>query len=285
MSDSPRLPRFLTAGCPAGAPEERRRQVALVNATLLTSLACALLFGLLAWRRGDTFPAIVNLSFSGALFLLSVDHRLHGVLHRTVTAAVALGGVFFWVLTFHGSVLNSGFVWMVLYPIVSLFALGLRRGLVAAGIGLAGAGAIFALSHRIDAIPTYSLELVLRFVAVYLLVAALTYIMEATREHFHARLEQARAQQERQAAELEAHNAQKAALIAQLESNLREVRALRGLLPVCPNCRKIRDDDGYWSELGQYLRQAAGTELTHGVCPDCARELYAEFLPEKSPET
>lgn len=284
MSDFPRLPRLLTAGCPADAPPERLRQVALVNTTLLTSLACALVFGLLAWRRGDLFPAVINFSFSGALALLAVDHRLHGDLRRTVTAAVALGGLFFWILTAHGSVLNSGFVWMILYPIVSQFALGLRRGLVATGIGLAGAVAIFALSHRIDAIPAYPLELVLRFVAVYLLVACLTFIMEATREHFYARLEQARAQQERQAAELEVHNAEKAALIVQLEGNLREVRALRGLMPVCPDCRKVRDDDGYWRELGQYLRQVAGTELTHGVCPDCARELYAEFLPEKSPE-
>jgi len=120
-------------------------------------------------------------------------------------------------------------------------------------------------------------------VSVYLLVAILTLIMEATRVHFYARLEQARVQQELQAAELEAHNAERAALIAQLEGNLREVRALRGLLPICTRCHKVRDDDGYWSELGQHLREAAGTELTHGICPDCARELYAEFMPELKP--
>ncbi len=283
MNDAPRLPRFLTAGCRDDAPPERLRQVALVNATLLVSLASALLFGFLAWRRGDTFPALMNLSFSSTLALLAIDHRLHGDLRRTVTGSVAAGGLLFWTLIFHGSVLQSGFVWMILYPIVSLFALGLRRGLVATGIGLAGAVAIFGLSHRIDAIPAYPLELVLRFVAVYLLVACLTFIMESTRQHFTARLEEARAQQERQAAELEAHNAERAGLIARLEGNLREVRALRGLLPLCPGCRKVRDDEGYWSELDQYLRAAAGTELTHGVCPDCARALYAEFMPGKSP--
>ena len=283
MSDCPRVPRWLTVGGPYDAPPELLRQLALVNATLLVSLASALLFGLLAWRRGDTFPALVNFSFSGALALLALEHRRHRDLRRTVTAAVALGGLFFWILIFHGSVLQSGFVWMILYPIVSLFALGLHRGLVAAGIGLAGAIAIFALSHRVDAIPPYPLLLALRFVSVYLLVAILTLIMEATRVHFYARLEQARVQQELQAAELEAHNAERAALIAQLEGNLREVRALRGLLPICTRCHKVRDDDGYWSELGQHLREAAGTELTHGICPDCARELYAEFMPELKP--
>jgi hypothetical protein len=285
VRDEPRLPRLLMAGCPADAPPERMRQVALVNATLLASLACALLFGGLAWSRGDSFPALLNLVFACVLALLAVDHRLHGDLRRTVTAAIAAGGLFFWILIIHGSVQQSGFVWMVLYPVVSLFALGLRRGLVATGIGLAGAVVIFALSHQVDVIPTYPLLLVLRFVSVYLLVACLTYIMESTREHFTARLEEAGAQQRRQAAELEAHNAERAALIAQLEGNLREVRALRGLLPLCPGCRKVRDDDGYWSDLGQHLRAAAGTELTHGVCPDCARALYAEFMPEKSPET
>lgn len=284
MSDSPRFPRWLTAGCPDDASPELLRQVALVNATLLASLASALLFGLLAWRRGDTFPALVNFTFTGVLALLTLEHRLHRKLRRTVTAAVALGGLFFWVLIFHGSVLQSGFVWMTLYPIVCLFALGVRRGLVAAVIGLAGAIAIFALSHLIDAIPPYPLLLALRFASVYLLVAILTLIMEATRVHFYARLEQARAQQELQAAQLEEHNAERAALIAQLEGNLREVRALRGLLPICTRCRKVRDDDGYWSELGQYLREAAGTELTHGICPDCARLLYAEFMPEEPPK-
>jgi HAMP domain-containing protein len=54
------------------------------------------------------------------------------------------------------------------------------------------------------------------------------------------------------------------------------VRTLGAMLPICCSCKKIRDDKGYWNQLEIYIRDHAGTEFSHGICPDCQKKLYPE---------
>jgi hypothetical protein len=69
-------------------------------------------------------------------------------------------------------------------------------------------------------------------------------------------------------------------LIAELQEALAQVRTLSGLLPICANCKKIRDDQGYWHGVEAYLWQHAGAEFSHGVCPDCMKKLYPELMED-----
>jgi hypothetical protein len=55
-----------------------------------------------------------------------------------------------------------------------------------------------------------------------------------------------------------------------------EVNMLRGLLPICASCKKIRDDAGYWNHLETYVSAHSAAKFTHGVCPECAEKLYPE---------
>jgi hypothetical protein len=64
-------------------------------------------------------------------------------------------------------------------------------------------------------------------------------------------------------------------LIQRLEKALTEVRTLRGLLPLCAWCKKVRDDTGYWMELESYIQANSDAKVTHGICPDCARKAFA----------
>ncbi len=66
-------------------------------------------------------------------------------------------------------------------------------------------------------------------------------------------------------------------LIAELKKALGEVRALEELLPICANCKKVRDDQGYWSQIDVYLQTRAAVEFTHGICPDCDAKLYGHL--------
>lgn len=59
-------------------------------------------------------------------------------------------------------------------------------------------------------------------------------------------------------------------LVSELRNANARVRSLEGLLPMCAWCRKVRHDDGYWSELERYVVDHAGASLSHGICPDCA---------------
>lgn len=64
--------------------------------------------------------------------------------------------------------------------------------------------------------------------------------------------------------------------IAQLQEALANVRTLRGLLPICANCKHIRDDTGYWHRVEHYVQKHTHAEFSHGICPDCARKLYPD---------
>jgi CheY-like chemotaxis protein len=53
-----------------------------------------------------------------------------------------------------------------------------------------------------------------------------------------------------------------------------EIRYLRGILPICMHCKKIRDDQGYWSRVEVYLRDHTDAEFSHGICPECVAKFY-----------
>lgn len=65
-----------------------------------------------------------------------------------------------------------------------------------------------------------------------------------------------------------------------LEHALSEIKTLRSILPMCSNCRKVRDDEGLWEKLEAYVSDHTDTRFSHGLCPDCIRELYPEDADE-----
>jgi DNA-binding response OmpR family regulator len=69
-------------------------------------------------------------------------------------------------------------------------------------------------------------------------------------------------------------------LLTRLDHSSREIKTLRGLLPICASCKKIRDDRGYWTQIETYISENSEAEFSHGICPDCADKLYAK-IPKK----
>jgi hypothetical protein len=65
-------------------------------------------------------------------------------------------------------------------------------------------------------------------------------------------------------------------LEGEFQSAQREVSVLSGLLPMCANCKRIRDDSGYWHQVEQYISARSEAAFTHGICPQCLQELYPE---------
>ena len=63
----------------------------------------------------------------------------------------------------------------------------------------------------------------------------------------------------------------------ELQKALSEVKTLRGFLPICSSCKKIRDDTGYWNRLEAYIHDHTEAQLSHGICPDCAEKLYPDL--------
>jgi PAS domain S-box-containing protein len=70
-------------------------------------------------------------------------------------------------------------------------------------------------------------------------------------------------------------------LIAQLQKALADIKTLHGILPICASCKKIRDDQGAWHQVEAYIRDHTDAEFSHGLCADCAKQLYPEFAKKK----
>ncbi len=66
-----------------------------------------------------------------------------------------------------------------------------------------------------------------------------------------------------------------------LKEALENVRTLKGLIPICAGCKKIRDDAGFWNEVESYVARHSEASFSHGLCPDCIAELYPELAEEK----
>lgn len=66
-------------------------------------------------------------------------------------------------------------------------------------------------------------------------------------------------------------------LIMELEDAFKKIRVLRGLIPICCSCKKIRDDNGYWNKLEHYIEAHSEAEFTHGVCPECETNMFSLY--------
>jgi YesN/AraC family two-component response regulator len=79
---------------------------------------------------------------------------------------------------------------------------------------------------------------------------------------------------------IQQQNREKDELIAKLQEALDSVKKLSGLIPICSNCKKIRNDEGYWRQIEGYISEHSEARFSHGICPDCAKKIYTEFLKD-----
>ena len=66
-------------------------------------------------------------------------------------------------------------------------------------------------------------------------------------------------------------------LLSDLQASLRKVKTLKGLVPICSHCKSIRNDKGYWSRIESYISLSTDADLSHGICPDCAKKYYPDI--------
>ena len=72
-------------------------------------------------------------------------------------------------------------------------------------------------------------------------------------------------------------------LILELKKALTEIKTLKGFIPICASCKKIRDDEGYWKQLETYISEHTDAMFSHSICPECL-EKFRSDIKEKFPE-
>jgi hypothetical protein len=74
---------------------------------------------------------------------------------------------------------------------------------------------------------------------------------------------------------------QKDTILIELQDALKNIKVLKGFLPICASCKKIRDDKGYWNQIESYIKEHSEAEFSHSICPECAEKLYPDINPYK----
>ena len=70
-------------------------------------------------------------------------------------------------------------------------------------------------------------------------------------------------------------------LLRELQKALSDVKTLKGIIPICASCKKIRDDKGYWEQIETYINKHSDADFSHGICPECAKKLYSDLDSSK----
>jgi len=71
-------------------------------------------------------------------------------------------------------------------------------------------------------------------------------------------------------------------LVTELREAISKINTLKGLIPICSTCKKIRDDKGYWNKLESYIEAHSEAEFTHSMCPACEENFYMDFLKREN---
>ncbi len=242
----------------AGSVERTRRRYLIV---LLTSVGIPviLLFAVVDFLEGDTIEFVVDLILASillaglvVLFRYNKDRVAYGVglnlLALAVLYNVALGAGH-----------ESALYWVYVLPLLLFFFLGRRDGLISVGFSLLVLTVLLFFPGFVGAYD-YGVQTGSRFYISFLFVAVVGYGLEASRYRFSDML-----RKEHEELLEEKSN---------LEKALKQIKTLRGLLPMCANCKKIRDDSGYWKQIESYLHEHSDAKFSHGICPDCAKTLY-----------
>ena len=187
-------------------------------------------------------------------------------IYRASHALISLN-LFFSVLIGAGE--ETVLFWALIVPMLYFFFFGKREGTIWTTLFFCGLIVILFLPGWFDG-HIYSGVTISRFLITMTIIAIVAFGLESSRYRFSRLLS------EKNQALLEEKE--------QLEKALKDIKALSGLLPICSNCKKIRNDEGYWEQVEVYVRDHSEAEFSHGICPECIKKLYPEFKGKKNSE-
>lgn len=190
---------------------------------------------------------IVCSIFIMLLILLNRTRAYHNIIR--VCVVIMLGILAYELVTGGGN--GAAILWFYFVPSTVFFLLGLKEGLW--WIGALVITVLVVIGGKIG--YQYPPSLAHRFVTTFSLVVLLAGSVEFLRNRYYQQL-----------------LAEKRAL----QDALDEITMLKGMVPICSSCKKIRDDKGFWMQIESFVREHSELEFSHGICPECATKLYPD---------
>lgn len=247
---------MIACGLPKDHDLEVLRKLILLNLIFATGSIILLIFSMLALYQNNTILFSVDLlaGVFSVLLLLWLRKSQNYTYANYVGMFIVFS--FFLFLVANGGVNNSAFVWIFSFPLIAVFLLGGKNGVIASVIYILSIAAIFIIGSQVTYIAKYPFDLIIRSVMAFFTITILSFAIEKTREMVQIKLTQSN---------------------IDLQKTLQEIEVLSGLLPICSSCKNIRDDNGYWNQIDSYISSHSQAEFTHSICPNCARKLYPDL--------
>ena len=250
---------------PTGIDQNRKRF--LFSVYSYTALVVFPVLIIINYLEGDSLEIIIDLLViaivaTGAI-ALKKSHR-DALIYRLNLFLLAA------ILTYSisiGAGEESALYWAFSLPLLFFFFNGKWEGLVWKLLYVLCVGLVIAVPSLFGS-HDYGLNTVYRFLITLTIIVMLAFALESAR-YSAGRL-------------LEEKNQTLLSEKERLERALKDVKTLSGLIPICSNCKKIRNDTGYWEQVETYIRAHSDADFSHGICPDCIRKLYPEFMIDTS---
>lgn len=253
----------ITGSESASGIEIHRKRI-LINALIFPGMIATLALGILAMVEGDMLLGIFDFVICLCLLGLNFFLRLTGNTTASIWTGLVLLFVFFIFLTADGGIENTAILWILSFPMLTVFLLGTKKGVALSLLFLLAVFLIFIFKDASFIRSRYPIVFQIRISTVYAIICILSVISENLRLKIHNKLQQS--------------NAEKEKVIQQLNSSIEEIRKLQDILPICVHCKKIRDDKGYWQAVEEYLSDRTEAQFSHALCPECASKYYPDYI-------
>ncbi len=168
-------------------------------------------------------------------------------------------------------------LWIFTFPLIFFFLFGKREGMVWNLVVFSALSILIINPFSLSFGYEFPFGLIARIITTYIIVSALAHWFEFQRVRYRVDSENKNRLLELEIKKREKAQNERERLIEELQDALAHVKTLSGLLPICSNCKKIRDDKGYWNRIEGYIQEHSQAKFSHSICPECARELYPEF--------
>lgn len=229
------------------ANDERIKRFFLSICTAMM-VPVALFFGIhsLVEHRKEGY---VVLSIGILLTALTISLNNTRAYHYTIRFFITILSALLFYELYIGGGNGFTFLWFFIFPAGISFLLGVREGAIWIIIQFVLI-TIFTFGKIGHIYPT---DLTIRFISTYGVLAIISSTLEYLRKRY---LDQLMFEKN------------------ELEKAFDEIRILKGMVPICSSCKKIRDDKGFWTQIESYIKTNSDVEFSHGICPDCATKLF-----------
>lgn len=235
--------------------EEKRKRVCVVAVTLI-AIPFLLGYGIVHLGMGEGIENSMADLLTAGLFIATLIF-LRTDVHGRIAYRTAMAGFTF--LLFYNVALGlyqgSDILWLYIYPLVAFFLFGVKEGFLWNGLLL---GPVFLVVLFPGPLKSYafSAEYKVRLILSLTVITVVAWLLESLRAYFY---EQVQAQK------------------VELQEAANNIRVLEGLIPICSVCHKIRDDQGYWQALEEYITAHTGARMSHGICEACLEKAHPDI--------